>query len=78
MVTKLHISSFYLLFSLILAKIHMVTKRKSVGVLSLLCLILAKIHMVTKHKTLDLITFDWSYSSKNPYGNKTIRIIQKS
>ena len=36
--------------SLILAKIHMVTKHQISNLGRVKCLILAKIHMVTKHK----------------------------
>ena len=34
-------------------------------------LILAKIHMVTKHRRKKSLYWFLSYSSKNPYGNKT-------
>ena len=48
MVTKLSWSQILIAFSLILAKIHMVTKQKEFVLFRPDCLILAKIHMVTK------------------------------
>ena len=48
MVTKLNDSTWQTFKSLILAKIHMVTKHALTIALVLLSLILAKIHMVTK------------------------------
>ena len=56
---------------LILAKIHMVTKLNRRSVNYSLCLILAKIHMVTKPNAISVVNPYLSYSSKNPYGNKT-------
>ena len=57
---------------LILAKIHMVTKLFTENITVQLCLILAKIHMVTKLNFRLLFNDSQSYSSKNPYGNKTV------
>ena len=57
--------------SLILAKIHMVTKPNFKSSSSRPSLILAKIHMVTKRINALPVRAYWSYSSKNPYGNKT-------
>ena len=48
MVTKLANKLLSLAERLILAKIHMVTKRRRNGGINMGCLILAKIHMVTK------------------------------
>ncbi len=48
MVTKLYVEKGFLTMSLILAKIHMVTKHEWNKALDDFCLILAKIHMVTK------------------------------
>ena len=71
MVTKHHTRNKFVFFSLILAKIHMVTKRCNVGLEKMIRLILAKIHMVTKlYWWFGYIGLE-SYSSKNPYGNKT-------
>ena len=60
--------------SLILAKIHMVTKQYSCSNYDSIGLILAKIHMVTKPCQWVNDPYAESYSSKNSYGNKTISI----
>ena len=52
MVTKPGCYVFSFCFSLILAKIHMVTKRTAIQNALSVRLILAKIHMVTKQKQL--------------------------
>ena len=49
----------------------MVTKLFVTNGLSAYSLILAKIHMVTKHNEKHQPVNEQSYSSKNPYGNKT-------
>ena len=49
MVTKHGTRAYKAVYSLILAKIYMVTKQEGVGDMFLDCLILAKIYMVTKH-----------------------------
>ena len=96
MVTKQFIDRNKERFGLILAKIHMVTKQTAPLELIVLCLILAKIHMVTKQlrsfhgfqlglilAKIHMVTklapvtpsrVALSYSSKNPYGNKTLFI----
>ena len=48
MVTKPCQRCVFRLYSLILAKIHMVTKHEKASAMIRHCLILAKIHMVTK------------------------------
>ncbi len=49
----------------------MVTKRNTSIFQAIGSLILAKIHMVTKHLDNPPFRSSSSYSSKNPYGNKT-------
>ena len=49
----------------------MVTKLGPTYPINLWGLILAKIHMVTKLKEKYYLALMKSYSSKNPYGNKT-------